>query len=356
MRFVLLALVLLAGCARTVIPYDLSKVEVAPRPVHRKTLAILPLVDGRRAKEAPDPGGRFVYRRIEYVGTPLDSLSGNPMWHLTEILGQHLARTNRFARVMLVLNPQQAPEADLFLSGRVLRARGYVEADAPKEASGRPPNERKILSEVALEDLRIVDRANRVLFDVDVGWSVASERTVTEEASLEPWGVLADTMQVALTKLSDEIASADLSGAFVVAEAVSLAETATVGFEALEGATPAGWRFVATSSATGPVGWSGEIACRHVRFEQRQTLRFHRFLGPYRPSVDVWSCPDDAALSYDARADFPAKYVGARGRRRYFVHRVGRSNWPKAEDELIRFLDVVPPPGRHVFELPALEP
>ncbi|MEQ9499638.1 MAG: hypothetical protein RIT81_22315 [Deltaproteobacteria bacterium] len=346
-----------AGCApQAAIPYDLARVETAPSPRHDRVLAILPLKDGRKVNEAPDKKGRFVYNRTEYVGTRLDDLPGNPMWRVTEVLGQHLARTNYFAKVLLVLSRDQAPEADLFLTGTVLRARGYVEANAPDKKSGRPENERKILSEVLLEDLRIVDREGQRLMDVSVGWSSASKELVPEGQTIDPWRVLAKSMRVAITDFADVIEKADLSGAFVVEDVVAMTDTATSGFAALEGATPSGWRFTETSSTSAPIGWTGKPACKQVRFQQRQTVRFHRFLGPYRPRVLVWSCPDTVAFSYDAKADFPAKFVGTLGRARFFVHRVGESNWPKAEEQVKTRLGAQQPQRRHVFELPAAAP
>lgn len=355
MRRAAIVFVFAAACApQANIPYDLARVETAPSPRHDRVLAILPLTDGRKVNEAPDPKGRFVYNGTEYVGTRLDDLPGNPMWRVTEVLGQHLARTNHFAQVVLVLSRDQAPEADLFLTGSVVRARGYVEANAPDEKSGRPEDERKVLSEVLIEALRIVDREGRVLMDVSVGWSSASKTRVPEGQTIDPWRVLAKSMRVAITDFSDLIAKADLSGAFVVEDAVAMTATATTGFGALEGATPPGWTFTRTSTAAMPVGWTGRAACTQVRFRQRQTIRFHRFLGPYRPSVLVWTCPDSVALTYDAKADFPAKFVGTHGRSRYFVHRVGESNWPTAEAEVTARLGAEAPPRRHVFELPAL--
>ncbi len=326
--------------------------KTAASPRHERTLAILPLVDARRRNEAPDDKGRFLYSGIEYVGTRLDDLPGDPMWRVTEVLGQHLARTNHFARVVLVLTKDQAPEADLFLTGRVVRARGYVEAEAPKKDSGRPEDERKILAEVLFEDLVIADREGRRLMDVSVGWSWAKKRRVPEGEAIDPWRVLARTMRVALGDFSDAIAGADLSGAFVVADTVALTNTGTVGFATLASATPSGWRFTETSSASAPIGWTGAEACDEVAFEQRQTIRFHRFLGPYTPRVRVWSCPDDVAFTYDAKADFPAIYVGTRGARRFFVHRVGESNWPSADEQIVAHLAVTKPERRHVFELP----
>lgn len=344
-----------AGCAHyEAIPYELDRVKTAKKPAHGLTLAILPLRDARLKNELPDKKGRFIYRKVEYKGTQLEKLPGNAMWRLTEVLGQHLARTNHFEKVMLVLSRGQASDADLFLDGKVLRARGYVEANPPDEKSGRPPEERKVLSEVAFTELRVTDRDGRVLMDVEVGWSTFGvERQREDQEPLDPWKILAKTMRVALTKLSDEMAGADLSGGYVVAEKVGATTTGTVGFAALGDVTPDGWRFTETSTGSAPVGWTGEARCRAARFEQRQTIRFHRFLGPYRPGVDLWSCPKDVAFSYDARADFPAQYVGERSERRYFLHTVGKTNWPKAIEELTKVLGVTPPENRHTFELPA---
>lgn len=344
---------LTAACApRAAIPYDLARVETAKSPRHARTLAILPLVDARKKNEAPDEKGRFVYNGTEYVGTRLDDLPGDPMWRVTEVLGQHLARTNHFARVVLVLSKDQAPEAELFLTGRVVRARGYVEADAPKKDSGRPENERRILSEVMFEDLRIVDREGRLLMDASVGWSQSTEHLVPQGETIDPWRVLAKTMRVAVGDFAEAIAGADLSGGFVVADSVALVNTGTVGYASLESATPPGWSFTRTSSSAAPIGWTGSQVCDRIVFEQQQAVRFHRFLGPYRPQVQVWSCPDDVAFTYDAKADFPASFVGTRGARRFFVHRVGQSNWPDADAQIVAHLAVVRPDRRHVFELP----
>src|SRR5688572_32573066 len=50
----------------------------------------------------------------------------------TTLFRSHLAASRAFAQVILVLDETQAPEADLILTGRVRRMRGYVEAEDRK--------------------------------------------------------------------------------------------------------------------------------------------------------------------------------------------------------------------------------
>ncbi|MCA9553187.1 MAG: hypothetical protein KC933_24330 [Myxococcales bacterium] len=360
---------LTACAAPTRIPYDHASVPTRAAPAHPLRVAILPLEDARQAREAPDDDGLYLYNGVSYRGTDLAGLEGDPMARVTEVLARHLAQARVFAQVILVLSREQAPEADLFLTGKVRRLRGYVEAESPPEQSARPPTERRVLSEVVLEDVELSpqDPAAPPRIRLDAGWSVLDTRAVDAEGEPpDPWAVASEALRVALDSLTEELAAADLSGRYEVKERVSLTlspvSTASTSaptsppFGRLTEAPPAGWRLVRTSTGARPEGWRGEARCAQAVLQAQQSLRFSRSLGPYRPEVAVWACPEDLPLSFDARADFPARLLGRARGRWYLSRAVGKTNWPDAEAEIAAYLGLEPPPRRHMFQLGAGAP
>ena len=357
-----LALGACAGPAR--IPSDYARVPTRPAPVHPLRVAVVPLVDARAAREAPDDAGVYVYNGLAYRGTDLGQLGGDPMARVTEVLARHLAQARVFAQVILVSTPAQAPEADLILTGELKRLRGYVEAAPPGEDSGRPRDERTVLAEALIEELQLrppgPDAAPRIR--LDVGWSVVdARRPGPEGAEPDPWAVAAEALGVALDDLARELAAADLSGAYEVRDRVQLdlppVGTASAGeasvFGRLAQAPPAGWTLARTSTAAQPEGWRGEPGCMQVVLRAQQSLRFSRSLGPYRPEVALWACPEALPLSFDGRADFPARLLGRARGRWYLSRAVGKTNWPGAEAQIAAHLGLTPPPRPHMFELGA---
>ncbi len=345
-------MLLLAGCATAEIPYEIEKVAVGKTPVHKLRVAVLPMKDART--EGPE-SDHFVYRGIEYTATNTKSLPGDPMLRVTEVLAKHLARTRSFAQMILVLSPAQAPEADLLLSGEVFRLRGYVEARAPDKKSGRSPDERYVLSEVVLRRLQLKEAkgAQRVLMSADAGWSIFKKVKVKKNSpEPDPWRVMAHALRVAIDGYVEVLQEADLSGAHELLPKVSLqAKTATVAvFGALQRDAPSGWSFTQTSTVGQPIGWKGEKRCLQAALTQKQSLRFHRLLGPYRPKVQVWSCPRSLRYRFDGREEFPALYMGDRARS-YFFHAVGESNWPQAYEDLQRYLGLEKPKKKYTFEV-----
>ena len=320
------------------VPYDYGAVKGHTEPVHPVRVALLPLEDDRPDDERSEDD-RFVYRGREYRGTswPFD---------VTEIVARHLAKTRVFAQVILVRDVDQARRegADLFLSGAVYRLRGYIEARSSPEGSGRSNEVRHVLAEVFFKNLRLDVPTGEAVMLSDAGWSIAEERPLGIDGSEpDPWRILAEAMQIALTRWTDAIAEADLSGGFIVKEHVQLvAGTATVSVEhpfgGLAEHSPEGWRFVETSSIARPAGWRGAARCRAAYFGLAQTMRFHRMLGPYQPRVKLWVCPDDTLLSYNGRVDFPARLLGRTAGRWYFSLALGQSNWPHAEEQIAKYL------------------
>jgi hypothetical protein len=171
--------------------------------------------------------------------------------------------------------------------------------------------------------------------------------------------VLGEVLFHAISGLATELEAADLSGAVVVPEKIALTlapiePTASAPFGALGDLPPEGWAATKTSTGAPPHGWKARAAaCRRLHLEQRQTLRFHRALGTYRPAAELWACPTSVALQIDDHVELPAKYLGTRSGLRYFLHKVGESSWPGAEDELRGYLGVPPPERRYVFDLPS---
>lgn len=332
------------------LPAELGSGVRTPTPTHPRRLAFLPIVDDRRGPDGEEPEELYVYRGTTYRATQVGE-TGAPTRHLTEVVARHLALSRAFAQVVLVLNESQAPEAELILEGRLTRLRGYVEAEAPTAKSGRPADERRVLAEVLIKDLKVRDRAGRVHFDGDVGWSIVEARRVPAGVEPDPWNILGEALRVGLEAWIAEVRTADLSGATVVAQAAQLSTTGSVAFERLSEHLPSGWSLLSRTSTDTPIGWRGPPACDALRFEQRQTFRFHRALGPYRPTVTIWRCPDQLTFRYGGQAEFPARFLGTRPGELYFSSAIGERNWKDAEAELALALNVTPPSSRHLFEL-----
>lgn len=359
------------ACAHKEIPLNLAAIPQRKVPVHKKIVALLPLVDARTAADGSDDAAGFDYRGVEYAHTALRELSGEPIHHLTRLLAQRLVHAGIFAQVILVLSPDQAPEADLILKAKLRRMRGYVEAAPPDKKTGRPQDERFVLAEVFLEDIELSDpkQPSTIYFRSDAGWSIDEKRTVPQDVERDPWPLLGEAFQRAITDLTRELERADFSGRYVVKEQVALAVDAPEDaadaegaakspFGALAESAPAGWALVKTSSASKVIGWrsSGE-GCRQLRFQQQHTVRFSRTLGPYRPSVIVWTCSKDQRLSYNPLEEFPARYLGTRADgSAIFLRTLGESNWPNVLQELKGHLAITPPRARHVFEVGGAPP
>lgn len=341
-----------AGCRHAEIPYDLGAIVAPPAPIHPERLAVLPFTDARSEDEGTDDAPRFVYRGIELEHTDLDALPGWPLDRVTELVARHLAAARTFAQVILVRSAADAPEADLVLEGRVRRMRGYVEAEPPTRASGRPEDERLVLAEVLLADV-VVRQARppgATLAALDAGWSLEDRRS-TAAGSIDPWAVLGAAFQRAVSDLAAELAAADLSGRHIVRTRVRLEPGDRPGDLATL-VPPEGWRVAATSTASTPIGWRAAPRCASRRLEAEQTLRFHRVLGPYRPQVAIWSCPRGQRLTFDALEEFPATYLGRDPvGAAVFARQVGASNWPGALAELGAYLGLEPPAARYTFEV-----
>ncbi len=336
------------------IPYDLSSVVTASVATHDLKVAILPLVDARDPAEAPDARGLYRYNGLSYRGTRLEDLGPRTTARLTEVLAQHLARARIFSQVILVLRPEQAPEADLILTGKVRRARGYVQASPPTKDSGRSPDSRKVIAEVVLQDLELRPTgAGGPRISLDVGWSILEERKLGPKGiGLDPWNLLSEALGVSLRDLSGALRAADLSGDFVVADKISLQGSATSTQAIFHGIqAPAGWARVNTSTASHPTGWKGQARCSRIRFEAQQSRRFSRVLGPYVPAVQIWGCPKSLPLKFSGRSEYPARLLGHHGGHWYFSQQLGRTNWPDAEAQLAAYLQLQPPPSPYVFEV-----
>jgi hypothetical protein len=334
-----------SACAHAEIPYDLSRIPTPSVPVHAKKVALLPVIDARRGEDLSDGAEVFVYRGVDYAHTRLEELRGEPLHRITELLAAHLAKARVFDQVILVLDPSQAPEADLILRAEVRRIRGYVEANAPPEKSARPKNERFVLAEFFLANVELSDAAvpENIYFRSDAGWSIDEPR-LYPAAVAEPWSILGEAASHAMDDLLQELARADLSGATVIKKEVRLSTAAEL-------TAPEGWSLTQTATSA-PEGWRGRSTCTELCFQQKQTLRFNRTLGPYRPAVKLWTCPSDQRLSYNPLSEFPARFLGTHtDGTLWFIHTLGESNWPKAVEELTARLQLIPPGKKHTFEI-----
>ncbi len=344
-------LLLAVGCATAEIPYAYPTLDRTKAPAHDLIVAIEPFVDARGADAGEDAASGFSYRGTELTHTDLGDLARSPGVEITQVVARHLALGRVFRQVVLVLRASQAPEADLVLTGRVRRARGYVGAN-PTSTTG--PDRRTVMAEVLLEgvELREPRGANRTLLAADVGWSILEERPGEPELP-SPWSVLADGLRVTVDQLQDVVESADLSGEYFVRESVAPTATGTVAFVALSDVAPFGWRGVADLGPKAPLGWDTDAPrCEQFRFVERQQVHFHRALGPYRPTVILWRCPRTARMRYDPMTELPAEFLGVdRSGANILIHAVGRTNWPTARADLLQLLALTPPSQRYIFEL-----
>lgn len=356
--WVVLSAVTLGACrAPAHIPYDYATVSTRPSPVHPLKVAIVPFEDARDVREAPDADGRYLYNGLSYVGTRLESLGQQPEVQITEVVARHLARSRVFAQIIMVLRPEQAPEADLILRGKILRARGYVEGQAPPKGDTRPEDSRQILAEVVLQDIEIYRPGEaQPLGTWDAGWSIVETRALDAEGQApDPWAVLSEAMRVALDDWTAEVGRADLTGTVHIEPQVSLtpgvrSSTITAPFFRLSQASPNGWK-VRAEALSAPAGWTGPARCQTLRFEAQQVRRFSRVLGPYTPAVDLWACPKSEAFAFSARAEHPARLLGSQGEHWYLSLKLGRTNWKDAEAQIARFLELQPPNHRYIFEI-----
>ncbi len=345
-----------SGCASARIPYPLEDIESLTRPRHPMRVAILPFDDARLPTEPPDADGRYVFRRREYLGTALENLAGRPVDRVTEVLARHLAKRRMFAQIVLVRDRSQAPDADLILSGKIRRLRGYVEAEPPPKDSGRRPNERMVLAEVVLKDLILRAPDGRPVLHADAGWSIFETRTVDPETDPpDPWAVMSEALRVAVADFVALVDGADLSGRFEARPEVTMAPptataTATSPWADLGARAPYGWRATMESDGV-PVGWDGARRCPQFSFRWRQTRRFNRTMGPYQPRVRLWACAKEASYAMDRTVDFPAELLGDGPGARYFLWALGETNWPRARQEVRAALGIVAPSSRYVFEV-----
>jgi hypothetical protein len=339
----LAAILLSTGCRVGYVAPTLPTPSPPTRPppvAHSLQVALLPLVDGRT--EAPSKDGLYAYRGRTYRGTNLDRLEPDAMAALTRAFAEHLLQARVFQRLVLVLEREQAADADLFLTGSLIRARGYVEAVDDGELAW-------LLGEVELRDLQLVDRSGQVRFRGETGW--AFERQVPAGSEPDPYAVLSEALAVSVGRLSGVWLGADFEG-FDVPVDVELAPGRTA-FDQLAEVTPRGWSPLPVRTEQRPRGWGGEERCERTGFAEQQSLRFHRAIGPYTPLVEVWRCAADVRLAWDRTEVYPARLLGTDVQGRWiFASQVGRSSWRGAVDQLSRALALRPPPRRYVFEIP----
>lgn len=347
-----------AGCAAPLehIPYDVSGVKTLSSPIHPMTLAVVRLKDARPADEVPQ-GDRYIYRGREYVGTVLDRLGIDPMREVTILLAQHLAKARVFDRVLVVSDPGQA-DADLYLSGGLVRLRGYVEAEAEEAADPDEAevgaDERRVVAEVMLSDLTVRrSGSDPVLARWSAGWSFHDRRSATPRPP-NPYAIAAEALRPAFDQVVRAAKRAVLSGEAVLRSVrLSAPATATsaISMTVLAESSPEGWFFEGTEGRS-PSGWSASGRCEAGAWRSRQEYGFLRRLGPYWPSVEVWRCPANVSLIWDEKAEFPARYVGRDGSsQRWFVRQVGPSTWTQAVEDFGRVFDLRRPGRRYLFRL-----
>lgn len=362
---VLAGLLLLSGCGRSLaeLPYDVSRVAPADAPHHPLVVAVVRLEDARKPSEAPDSNGAFIYQGVEYRGTVLDALGLDPLREVTLAVAGHLARARVFKTVKVVARPDQATDADLYLTGALVRLRGYVEAHPPESDSGRSADERRVVAEVHLRDLALrAEPEGPVLARFDVGFSFHDVRSARPEPP-DPWAIAAEVLAPALDQLVLAARRATLDGSVGVGSTALVAvdprpfETGGTGQDdiarALSAMSPPGWAFSRTSTAAAPPGWDARPgACSAGAWRSGQEHGFHRMLGPYIPAVEVWWCEEAVGLSFSVKDDYPAFYLGRDpAGRRWLGRQLGGSSWRGALEAFAEAAALSRPAARHLFEL-----
>lgn len=355
----LLPLLSLGACSHAQIPYPLEQLPPARRALHPLRVAVLPLEDAREPAEVEAEDGLFSYGGLDYEPTELDALAAPPGVVLAELLARHLVRAGSFREVVLVRAPSDAPEAALLLRGRIRRARGYVEAAGQRPGPPPPAPTRRVIAEVFLSDVELVEPGpeGRRRLHADLGWSILEDRPA-EPAPPSAWQVLGEALFESHQQLARLLEEAVLDGSFVVQDQAHLqparARSSSVAspLRALPARAPPGWEFRLDPDPSAPLGWRSSGTCEGGRYQARQTQRFHRVLGPYRPSVRVWLCPAALPLELDHGVEFPAIYLGTTPSAEHaFLWRLGPSSWPSAERELQAELEVSAPAQRYLFRI-----
>ena len=347
------------GLEQSTIPVQ-YKSSPKTRPVHALTLAILPTKDLRQKNEGTDSAYRYTYRGKSYRFTDLRRLRQGLSAELSGHLAQSLHRNSVFAKIVLVNDVKDARDADLILYSEVKRARGYVEdveIKAPNGTVETSTSSRKVLSEFVLENLRIQRQADRrLVFDSDFGWSIYEDRSIRpEEVSTAAFEVLSAAISHVLDQFVVSVTQSDLSGNFIVRKKVAIAsgEVGGPSLTSLAQVMPDGWNFTFTSSTAVPLGWNGGgKPCSHARAVAIQSWKFHRAIGPYRPTLNIWACHKTAELDYLHSSSQNAEYLGVNSAgMHYFVLGLGETNWKNYRSDLRKFFKVTAPSKRHVFRI-----
>jgi|GEM_PF-3115036 len=331
-------------------------------PIHKLTLAVLPIKDSREWSEGTDSAYRYTYRGKSYRFTDLRGLKRGLSNELSGHIAQILHRKSIFRKILLVSDSSDAADADLILTAAVKRARGYVEdlgfTTLRKDTQvSTSTSARQVLAEFVLDNVRLRQKkSGKLLFDSDFGWSIFESRAVREdEEAVAAFGVLSDAVLHVLNQLSIAIKESDLSGDFFVQQRVtmSVGQTDDAILAALAEVLPQGWNITETSSVTAPLGWSTKSKiCDKVRLSAAQSWKFHRAIGPYRPTLAVWACPAKVELSYMHSSSKNAEYLGKKSDgTNFFVLGLGETNWADYRRELRTFFKLTAPIKRHIFRL-----
>ena len=331
-------------------------------PVHGLTLAILPIKDTRQTSEGTDSAHRYTYRGKSYRFTDLRRLKRGLSDELSGHLAQVFLRQSIFRKIILVNDLSDAADAELILTAEVKRARGYIEdleiAKSNAKANiNTSTSSRQVLSEFVLENVQVrKGNSKQLLFDSDFGWSVFETRAIAEDAvSRGAFDVLADTVGHVLNQLALALKISDLSGAVTIKKEVMMLEVHSGGpmLDGLDKALPEGWGMTNTSSLSVPLGWRGSSStCQNARLEAAQSWKFHRAIGPYRPTLDIWACNATVGLEYLHSSSKNAEYLGKRiDGTNYFVLGRGETNWKRYRRDLRKLFGVTEPTQRHVFRI-----
>jgi hypothetical protein len=265
----------------------------------------------------------------------------------SDALADALRATGRFAEVRRVSQADRA-DADLVLDGRLRRLRGWqayrVEKDAPARIL-------ESIGDVFIDEVVIIEaKTGRIVF---IGQTGAMLEEPPDD--VDPYAAAQAAFEAAAVHLAERVAKVDFEAADLSHE-VHLEATRSGGVEALLVSLPPGW-IGAEDPATVPAGWAADTPCAAYRFEDATRWFFHPRLGFYRPNLALWACPPgwqgEMRLGGDDPERFPASVVGfdADGGA-WIALTLGKTSWPGATQQVVRFLSLRAPGTEQVFSLP----
>ncbi|MDF1565257.1 MAG: hypothetical protein P1V51_19630 [Deltaproteobacteria bacterium] len=256
----------------------------------------------------------------------------------TDDLVERLRRSGRFARVVRVEVVGAVPEGALLLKGRLRRLRGFQGYHVKK---GQAPELVVSLGSAYLDEVELGDPRSRQLYFL----GQAGAR-IDAADRLDPFALARAAWARAANSLVERIVAADLERP--LQREVGLDPGARGELVALVEGLPGRWRLDESAPADRPPGWTGAGDCGSVALEDPSRTFYQPQLGHYRPRLRLWICPPQVQLALRLSEDgprFPAELIGSLKGAPVLLLALGKSSWPGARAEILRFLGAEPLAG-----------